>query len=114
MTDLPEPGDLGPGGAALWADLALRFAFDPHELPALTEACRLTDEIAALRAALTKDGRALVRGSMGQDVAQPLYAEVRAHVALRHKLLTSLGVDEAAGLDASSRGRALARQRWSA
>jgi hypothetical protein len=106
------PAGLGTDGRALWRELAETYVFDsPHERSSAVEACRLADEIATLRAQLGADGRAFVRGSQGQDVANPLYAEIRAHAALRHKLLSSIGVETEA-VDRSAMARKMARARW--
>jgi hypothetical protein len=68
----------------------------------------------SMRCTLAADWAGAGEGLAGQDVANPLWAEIRNHVALRHRLLQSLGVEESAAPDASATGRALARQRWSA
>lgn len=99
MAEKCPPG-LGRGGRKLWRETILRFDLEPWERPALAEACRMADELAALRAALAADGQAIVKGSMGQDTGNPLYGEIRAHAALVHKLLPSIGVDDSGGAEA--------------
>jgi hypothetical protein len=109
------PAGLGLNGRRLWRETVLNYEVDPHERPALAEACHLADELAALRAQLAADGRAFVRGSAGQEVANPLYGEIRAHAGLIHRLLVSLGVEDAPG-EARARSRSArkaATARWS-
>jgi hypothetical protein len=50
-------------------------------------AAKMADRAAELEDALARDGRLLVKGSMGQDVSHPLLAEVRQlHMAINQTL----------------------------
>lgn len=110
------PADLDKPGAALWKRIAKSgFEFREDELEVLAEACRTADELATLKAALSKLTSPTTAGSMGQTVGHPLFAEVRAHRALLSRLLARLGLtseeDGVVGAR-SAAARALANERW--
>lgn len=108
-----RPGGLGKAGRDLWRDLTTVITFtDPREVVAVTQACRLADDLERLRAQLD-ESELVVQGSTGQPVESPLLASIRLAVALQAKLLGSIAVE----VDAAARshaGRALASQRWGA
>ena len=110
------PAELREAGKRLWAESWARMQFELHEIPALREACTLADEIADLRKALADDGRTMVKGYAGQQVANPLYAEIRQTIQLQHKLLSSIHISAEGGLKMtrSESGRVAARSRWAA
>ena len=123
MTDQqpkPPPG-LGTAGRSLWREVCADVAEAGLELDArdrhwLGSACTLTDRAATLEAALA-DAPLMVKGSMGQQVSNPLLAEWRSHAQLAAQLLARLKLDtaeESGGLQiiGANRQRAAAHRRW--
>lgn len=107
------PAGLARDGRALWRELAETYEFtSPGERSAAVEACRLSDELASLRAQLAEDGRAFVRGSQGQDVANPLREEVRRHSKLVRDTLASIRVEQPSAETRSEAARRAVRARW--
>lgn len=81
ITPPRAPRELGKAGRALWRDVAGQMAEDGlvpdrREQRYLLLACSEQDELAALEAELATLPK-IVRGSQGQDVANPLIAECR-------------------------------------
>lgn len=112
------PAGLGKAGRHLWRRITDGLRLRADELVLLEAACRTADDLAELEAAL-REAQPVVTGSMGQERAHPLYAEVRASREALRRLLGSLNVPEAEGLGsewdgltASSRARKAARARW--
>jgi P27 family predicted phage terminase small subunit len=74
------PTGLGTAGRALWRKLHSELPddaeFDERELALLALACKQTDDVAALEAAVKKHGRT-VRGSTGQVRVHPALSEIR-------------------------------------
>lgn len=96
------PAGLGITGAALWRDLARFWSDDdlepdPRELRLLADACREADMLAALEECLAADlavGGVKTKGSMGQDVANPLIGECRRSRAQVAALLKQLDLSD--------------------
>lgn len=109
----PAPPGLGRAGRRLWKQVVDVYEMRHDEAEALAAACRTLDELDRLEAELAA-GPVVVKGSMGQPVANPLYAAVREHRRALAGLLAGVGLSEAdtPGLSRSAAGRALARQRW--
>lgn len=114
------PAGLGDPGRGLWVaivdDLEEDWTLDARELAALTEACKLADQLAALDAAVDADG-ATVRGSRGQTVIHPGVSEGRALRLAQLRLLGSIEmVDPTTALKAATpaqrRARSAAQVRW--
>ena len=109
------PDDLEDAGRQLWRRVLAVFDLNPDEMVLLGEACRTSDELARIRAALV-DAEPLVDGSKGQPVANPLLAEARAHRATLGRLLGALALpdeDEDKGLTPRSRqAQRAAQSRW--
>ena len=116
------PAGLGAAGRKLWRE-SLRPRADgsqlhlrPDELLLLEQACRLADDLAALRERL--EGEPLtVPGSKGQSVAHPLRAEIHRSLASLDRILRTLALPDAPGravdgTEKSDMARQLARQRW--
>ena len=101
----------------LWRQSLKVYTLSTHEKLILRGACTSLDQIALLEAQL--DGADLtVRGSMGQEVAHPLLAEVRAQQAAYDRAIKQLNLPdegEPSGKGAGSRSpsaRQAARVRW--
>jgi hypothetical protein len=115
------PADLVPRGRGrrFWGAVHAEFHCSTGETELLAEACRLLDELDALRAAVVKDG-ATVAGSRGQTRAHPALAELRAGRAELRRLIDALALPpavvegEIAGIASltSRRASKAARVRW--
>lgn len=110
------PTGLGKRAAAFWRDTTSVYELSAHELLLLEGACRELDIIDRLEESL--DGaRLVVRGSMGQDVAHPLLAEVRQHRAAFGAIVKQLSLpdaeDEKPMSPRSLQAQAAANARWS-
>ncbi|MFH9941329.1 hypothetical protein ACH4OT_18660 [Streptomyces murinus] len=102
----PEPpAGLGEQAAQLWRDIVDAQELRSDELRVLEDACREVDLIERMHAELHA-APLVVRGSMGQDVANPLVQELRQHRALVARLLASLKLQD----DDQEERDALARQ----
>jgi hypothetical protein len=115
--DLFHPAPLGFGdkGAALWESYASRYQLRADELRYLEDACRLADVLGDLQSA-ARGAQTLVKGSMGQDVLNPLIAEQKTFATSIAGLLAriKLPVQKAAAAgDRSSSARKAANARWS-
>lgn len=106
-----------PEGRKLWRESLKRYSLMPHEKLILRGACVALDQIGLLEAEL--DGAdLLVKGSMGQDVANPLLAELRAQQAAFDRAIKQLDLPdegEVQGRAAASRSasaRDAANARW--
>jgi hypothetical protein len=91
------PGGFGVAGRRLWKTVILDAdsdGIDLHslELAWLEDACRLTDRLEEMEAALAVAGTFMVKGVAGQPVAHPLLGEVRQTRALRAQMLARINV----------------------
>lgn len=114
MSDSPTPKDLQPAGRKLWRAVADKYQLRPDELRVLEDACREADLIDLITAGLV--GEPLyMKGSMGQKVANPLFAEVRQHRATFASLMRQLALPDESGEVQSARSagaRKAANARW--
>lgn len=110
---VPAPEGLGERGTAMWSAYVAKYEFRPDELVWLETACRATDRIEIMDAELRSLGYMLT-GSTGQDVVNPLVAEVRATEAHRDNALKRLALpDEVAGsVVAVNQNREAGKSRW--
>lgn len=114
MTSPPTARARGAWSAA--AKRTFRDIVDAHptlekaKLSALYGACDLLSEADAMQARIANDGL-MVAGSMGQQVAHPLIAEVRQYRRAALDAIKALGLDGRSG--ASAAGAALVSKRWS-
>lgn len=112
--------DSGPRFASadareLWSEATTTYVMAAHERLILKGACSALDKIAALEDEL--DGADLMsKGSMGQDVANPLLGELRQTQAAFDRAMKQLALPDADGADAgasrSSSAREAANARW--
>ncbi len=112
------PPGIGPRGRRLWRFVVSGYVLSEHELALLTEAVRVLDDVEHLQVT-TADAPLVTSGSRGQDVVNPLRAELRSQRLLLAKLLAQLGLpdlegsaNEWDGLTASARARKAVRARW--
>ncbi|MFE6429751.1 hypothetical protein ACFVOB_30330 [Streptomyces rochei] len=113
----PEPpAGLGAQAAQLWWDIVEAQELRSDELRILEDACREVDLIERMHIEL-QTAPLVVKGSMGQDVANPLVQELRQHRGLVARLLGSLKLrdeeqEERDALARQDQGRKAANVRW--
>ncbi|WP_191563451.1 hypothetical protein [Janibacter melonis] len=89
MTTPKPPADLKTAGRALWRSVLADLELDEHETALLRAACRTTDRLEDLAAAM--EGAPLtVTNSRGDEVASPLLVEHRNQAQSLAKTLASL------------------------
>ncbi|MDH6247246.1 hypothetical protein [Mycobacterium sp. OTB74] len=118
------PGGFGVAGRRLWKAVvsdaeSQGIELESLEIAFLEDACRLSDRVEALEAALADAGTFLARGVAGQVVAHPLLGEIRQTRALRAQTLARIKVTApeekpAAGVFTvgAAQQRAAANKRW--
>lgn len=115
MATKRTPNKLGTKAAQFWRDTTKTYDLSPAELLILEGACREIDIVERMEREL--DGADLVvAGSMGQDTAHPLLAEVRQHRAAFGSMIKQLALPDAEEPPSSARSRqaqAAANARWS-
>jgi hypothetical protein len=122
-TTRPAPDHMGAAGTKLWTEIASFYDLRPDEYRLLEDACREADLIEVL-ADEQREQPVMITGSTGQQVLNPLIAEVRQHRGTLSTLLTKLklpddpetgatGQPASAGDDRASQARAAANARWS-
>ena len=113
---IKAPSGLNAAGKKLWADIADSYELRSDEQRVLEDAAREADLIALMERDRSKPGfRLLVKGSMGQDVINPLISELRQHRATLAALLRQLKLpdEDASAQPRSTSARAAADARWS-
>lgn len=109
-------------GRKLWNSIAKDYDLRPDEYRVLEDACFEADLIEDLAAA-QREQPVMITGSMGQQVLNPLIAEIRQHRSTLSTLLVKLklpddpdastGEGQPVGDDRSTKARAAANARWS-
>lgn len=116
MTAPKPPPGLSTAGTSLWRRLSTAFDFAEHELALLEVTCHQADDVAALEAAIKRDGM-IVAGSTGQQRLNGAVTEVRQGRLALGKLLAQLALpvdEEQAGRSpASRRAQHASNSRWS-
>ncbi len=87
------PAGLGAAGRKLWREVLADFELAPDGLSLLTAACRTVNELERLHQAIVC-AEVMTTGSAGQPVANPLFAEARAHRATLAKLIAQLALPD--------------------
>jgi hypothetical protein len=121
VDEAKPPAGLGNAGRQLWREVARAAAQDDLELTVqerrwLLSACRLTDRLVEIEAAMDSEP-AITVGYNKQPVANPLLTEIRQFHALISLTLgrIKIDVDDAGVLPATVRAnphRAGAHKRW--
>jgi phage terminase small subunit len=114
------PSGLEASGRALWrtviADVPADWELDARDLAVLEAACRQADDVAALEAAVARDGVTVV-GAAGQARLNAAVTELRqARLALA-RLLGQVDFPDEGGrpvTEASRRAQHAANTRWAA
>lgn len=113
-TKIATPRKLRVSGRKLWVDVTGRWALRADELRVLEDACRERDLIDKLDTALATADMYL-KGSMGQQVLNGLFAEVRQHRATFASLMRQLALPDDAPASEQPRSvgaRKAAQKRW--
>ncbi|GGA72533.1 hypothetical protein GCM10011490_24130 [Pseudoclavibacter endophyticus] len=108
------PPGLSAAAQKVWRETLQVYDLDEHEYPTLEAACRELTLVARIEDVL-KDSKLIVRGSMGQEVANPLLAEVRQHRAAYIAFMKALRLPEGEQAEESPRteaARKAAQARW--
>ncbi len=114
MSTPRPPKDLAERGRAIWRDAVTRFEPTPTELAQIADLARTVDLCERVAAELAAQPL-LVKGSRGQDVPNPLIAELRQLRDLASRLAARLGMSD--DDDATNRAQfrfaqAGAKARW--
>lgn len=105
------PRGLKAKGRKLWKTITDDYDLRADELDTLEDICREADLIVMLEEEL--DGAELiVKGSQGQDVANPMISELRQHRATKKALWVSLKLPDEGGAAAGNQQREAAQTRW--
>lgn len=91
MATVKAPADLQAAGKKMWRDVTTEYELSSSELALLREACRTTDELEILRAAIL-DSELITTGSTGQPVVNRLFDEVRKHRDSLNKTVATLAL----------------------
>ncbi|ACV09801.1 P27 family phage terminase small subunit [Jonesia denitrificans] len=106
------PVGMDDAGTALWEQMCGKYEFRFDELVWLESACRSADRLVIMRDELKALGYMLT-GSTGQDVVNPLVAEIRSTEAHMNNALAKLKVpDEGGGAVEVNQNRAAGQSRW--
>lgn len=111
---IKTPAGLHAEGKQLWTGVTDENELRPDELRVLEDACREADIIALMENERGKASfKLIVKGSMGQDVINPLISELRQHRATLAGLLRQLKLsDGESGEAISNNARRAAQARW--
>lgn len=117
MSKSDSPAGLGAEGLRMWREVVGKYELRVDERVTLEAACRASDRLVLMRNQLGQMDLMLT-GSTGQQVVNPLVAEIRAHEAQVSTLLAKLKLPDAstgAGEQPrSTQARAAAQSRWAA
>ena len=84
MPDVKPPRGTGPAGKAIWASISGTFDLEAHEVQVLAQVAKTADRIAALDAAVDRDGVLL------GDYVHPALVESRLQRVTLGRLLAVL------------------------
>lgn len=107
------PKGLETKGKRLWRETVGKYELRADELDTLEDICREADLIVRLEGEL-EGAELIVKGSQGQDVANPIISEVRQHRATKKSLWASLKLPDESGAAAGNQQREAAQSRWAA
>jgi phage terminase small subunit len=114
------PGGLEASGRALWravtAEVPGDWQLDARDLAILEAACRQADDVAALEAAVSRDG-VMVEGAAGQRRLNGAVSELRQARLALGRLLGQVDLPDERGrpvTESSRRAQRAANVRWAA
>lgn len=112
---ISAPRGLENKGKRIWKDVTANYELRTDELDILEDICRESDLIDRLEKDL-EGAELMVRGSQGQDVANPLVSEIRQHRATKKALWASLKLPDDSNVIsiAGNQQREAAQSRWAA
>jgi len=109
------PAKLGEKARKLWDEIIGTYELRADEVRILEDVCREIDLVERLEEEF-RDAPTMVKGSMGQMVANPVLQELRQHRAVVARLLGQLKLPDEDGRQAesvSNAARKAAMARWS-
>ena len=106
-----RPPGLGVDGNKFWDEITAEFDLGGAELAVLADACHERDLLSRLQAELGAQD-AMVPGSKGQQVSNPLFGEIRQHRLAFVALVKALKLPTDDTGSASANARALVNRRW--
>lgn len=110
--DIKAPVGLKSRGKRMWTAVSGKYELRWDELDILEDICREIDMIDALEKEL-KGAPLTVRGSQGQEVANPMIGELRQHRATKKSLWAAMKLPEDdQGTSSVNQQRDAAQSRW--
>lgn len=110
MANPRAPKGLKSKGEKLWKETVDKYDLRSDELDTLEDVCREADLIVRMETELV-DAPLTVKGSMGQDVPNPMVSELRQHRATKSRLWAALKLPDEGGSMANQQ-REAAQSRW--
>lgn len=108
------PKGLASRGKKIWREVTKDYELRSDELDTLEDICREVDLIDKLESDLV-GAPLMVKGSQGQDVANPLISEIRQHRATKKSLWAALKLpDEGGNVVSINQQRDAVKSRWAA
>lgn len=111
MEHIRTPTGLKARGKRAWSDVSTKYELRADELDILEDICREIDMIDALEKEL-KGAPLIVKGSQGQDVANPMISELRQHRATKKSLWAALKLPDDASATEVNAQRKGGQSRW--
>jgi hypothetical protein len=87
------PEGLGPAGRALWRDIVANYTLTATEAGVLRELCRAHDNATRLTTH-AKGVSVTVKGSRGQPIVHPVFAEIRSNQEIISRLSRTLNLPD--------------------
>lgn len=105
------PKNLRERGRRTWDNVTSKYELRFDELDILEDVCREIDLIDSLEESL-EGAPQTVRGSQGQEVANPLITELRQHRSTKKALWGAIKLPEEGNLPAVNQQRDAIQSRW--
>ena len=103
MTRPQAPKNLGPAGSRLWKSVVSALELREDELVLFRDACRITDSVEALQAAVERDGVLVNSAKTGELVPHPGLVEARQQRIVLARMLATLRFPDEDGHQAQRR-----------